>query len=162
MPWTKPYHPPLNERLDADLYSQSNCVIFITVRAFGSQSPFVSPPLNRRVLDILRSEQARLSCQVYTYCLMPDHLHFLISPTEDGASVLTFTSQFKGRATNESWKAGWQGKLWQPRYYDHFVRHNESLVNIAQYILDNPMRKQLVEQDDDWPWSGHMNPLPIW
>jgi putative transposase len=162
MPWTKPCHPPRNERLDADLYSQSNRVVFITVRAFGDHSPFVSPQLSTRVLDILRSEQTRLSCHVHTYCLMPDHPHYLISPAEDGVSVLAFTRQFKGKATNESWKAGWRGKLWQPRCYDHIVRHDESLVQIAQYILDNPVRKNLVEQCDDWPWSGHMNPLPIW
>ena len=162
MPWNKPYHPPQNQRLDPVLYAATNQVYFITIRAYRSQSPFVRPDLNRLVLDILVEEQRRQNCAVFTYCLMPDHLHFLTSPRQDGISVLTFTDQFKGKATNRSWKAGWTGKLWQARYYDHVVRTDESLVAIARYILDNPVRKGLVDCAEGWPWSGHMNPLPLW
>ena len=85
----------------------------------------------------------------------------------DGVSVgssgaaLTFTDQYKGKATNASWTAGWYGKLWQPRYFDHVVRTEESLVAIAEYILNNPVRQGLVENPDAWQWSGEMNPLPL-
>ena len=30
------------------------------------------------------------------------------------------------------------GRLWQRNYYEHIVRHNESLEGIQQYILKNP------------------------
>jgi putative transposase len=56
---------------------------------------------------------------------------------------------------------GRQGKLWQPRYFDHIVRAEEDLRAIAEYILNNPVRKGLVERAENWPWSGHMNPLPL-
>jgi putative transposase len=117
--------------------------------------------LNQLVLDVLREEEQRQNCAVFTYCLMPDHLHFLVSPRQDGVSVLKFTDQYKGKTTNRSWTAGWQGKLWQPRYFDHIVRAEEDLRVIAEYILNNPVRKGLVERAEDWPWSGHMNPLPV-
>ena len=160
MSCTKPYYSPRNRRLSSELYTHANWVYFITIQAYRSRSPFRLVALNRHMVDILRNEQARLHCQVFTYCLMPDHLHFLVSPCEDGASVLTFTDQYKGKTTNESWRLGWQGKLWQPRYYDHVVRDHEDLALIAQYILENPVRKGLVKYAEDWPWSGQMNPLP--
>ncbi len=125
------------------------------------QSPFVRADLNRLILDVLCEEQERQNCLVFTYCLMPDHLHFLVSPGRDGISILKFTDQFKGKATNRSWTMGWRGKLWQPRYYDHIVRAEEDLRAIAEYILNNPVRKGLVEQAADWPWGGSMTPLPI-
>lgn len=161
MSWNKPYHPPKNQRLDPELYTDANRIYFITIRAYKDQSPFVRGELNQRVLDVLHEEQDRQNCAVYTYCLMPDHFHFTISPRKDVISVLTFTDQYKGKATNQSWAVGWQGKLWQPRYYDHIIRTDESLIAIAEYILDNPVRKRLVEHAEDWPWGGHMNPLPI-
>ena len=161
MRWPKPYVQPRNQRLAAELYTQVNRVYFITIRAHRNQTAFVRPDLNVQVLDILRREQMRLHCRVFTYCLMPDHLHFLVSPCKDGVSVLAFTDQYKGKTTNESWRLGWHGRLWQPRYYDHVVRDDERLAEIAQYILANPVRKGLVEQDEDWLWSGHMNPLPV-
>jgi putative transposase len=160
MPWTKPYHPPRNQRLDAELYIHPYRVYFVTIRACQGRSPFVRPELNAHILNVLRSEHARLRCQVFTYCLMPDHLHYLVSPCEEVVSVLTFTNQYKGKATNESWKVGWRGRLWQPRFYEHIVRDDESLMEIARYILGNPVRKGLVQRPEDWPWSGCMSPLP--
>ena len=85
---------------------------------------------------------------------MPDHIRFLISPQVDGISVLTFTYQFKGKTTNLSWDMGWQGRLWQPRFYDHIVRSDENLLAIAEYILANPVRKGLAATPEDWPWNA--------
>ena len=123
--------------------------------------PFVRDELNQLVIEILRSEQARQMCGIFTYCLMPDHFHFLVSPLLDGRSVLKFTDQYKGKSTNGSWSVGWEGKLWQPRYFGHIVRSEESLFAIDNYILNNPVRRGLVAQAEDWRWSGHMNPLPL-
>jgi REP element-mobilizing transposase RayT len=55
----------------------------MTIRAYNNQSPFVVHALNTLALDVLREEQERQNCAVFTYCLMPDHLHFLISPNPD-------------------------------------------------------------------------------
>ncbi len=100
-------------------------------------------------------EMARDShCQIHVYCLMPDHLHFIINPTEDGCSVIQFIEKFKGKTTQLSWGLGWTGRLWQPRFYDRIVRSDESLSAICDYILQNPIRKGLVESVDKWPWSG--------
>ena len=106
MPWNKPYRPPRNQRLAPELYTYSNRVYFMTIRAYMHQSPFTRNDLNELIVDILREEQERQNCDVFTYCLMPDHLHFLVSPRQDGISVLTFTNQYKGKATNRSWTVG--------------------------------------------------------
>jgi len=161
MPWSKPNQPSRNRRLDPEIYQRTGQVCFITIRAYRNQQPFVSDGLNQMILDTLRAEQDRLACSIYTFCLMPDHLHYLGSPREDGRSIHTFTEQFKGKTTNRSWKLGWHGKLWQPRYYDHVVRAEEDLRALAEYILNNPMRKELAARPDEWQWCGHMNPLPL-
>ena len=128
MPWTKPYRPPRNERLHRELYCQRDRVVFITIRAFTDHSPFLKPLLNSRIVQTLADDQLRLLCQVFTYCLMPDHLHLLASPEQDGTSVLTLADRFKGKSTNRSWSVGHEGKLWEPRYHDHIVRKNEDLA----------------------------------
>jgi len=93
MPWDKPYHPANNQRLDPDLYAQANRVVFITVRAYLNCIPFADAQLNQMILDTFRKEQERQNCSVFTYCLMPDHLHYLVSPNVDGISSLKFTDQ---------------------------------------------------------------------
>jgi putative transposase len=162
MPWTRPYVPPRNQRLSPDAYGRADWVYFVTIRAFRGQSPFTDPLRNRLVLDILCAEQERQDCLVFCYCLMPDHLHFLVSPHRDGVSVLTFTDQYKGKSTNQSWTVGWHGKLWQPRSFDHCMPYDRAWAKTGDYILNNPVRRGLVPKAEDWPWSGQMNPFPTW
>jgi putative transposase len=161
MPWNKPYEPSRNQRLDPDLYCQRHQVCFITVRAYQDQLVFTRRDLADLVIAVLREQAAQSACTVFTYCLMPDHMHFLAAPQQDGASVLRFADQFKGKSTNRSWQVGWRGRLWQPRYYDHIVRREESLFKIVEYILHNPVRKGLVARPEDWPWSGQIDPFPL-
>jgi len=161
MPWKKPFTPPHNQRLEPDLYEQAHRITFITIRAYQHATPFTKENLNKMIIDTILEEQERLQCLVFVYCLMPDHLHYLIGPKHDGISVLSYTNQFKGKTTRRSWKYGWEGKLWQPRFFDHIVRKDEDLRNITTYILNNPVRKEFVNHASEWQWSGSFAELPL-
>ncbi len=160
MPWNKPYSEPRNSRLEPNAYQLVNAVYFITIRAYGRASPFTNAGLNQCLIETLHEEEIRHNCSVYTYCLMPDHLHFLVSPQREGASVLRFTDAYKGKTTNRSWSHGWKGRLWQPRYFDHMGRREESLVAISEYILNNPVRAGLAGRPEEWQWSGYISRWP--
>ena len=45
-------------------------------------------------------------------------------------------------------------RLWQPSYYDHVLRKDEDTVAVARYILENPVRKDLVEHFKEYRFSG--------
>lgn len=45
-------------------------------------------------------------------------------------------------------------KLWQRGYYEHIVRKNEDLLEMAKYIVNNPLRKGLVSKSEDYRWQG--------
>ncbi len=112
---------------------------------------FRAATLNARLFDLL--QEGREWCAAFTRWLIPDHLHFLPSSCQEGVSVVQFAGRCKGRATNESWKLGWEGKLWQPRHFDHFVRRDEDLGAIILFVMQNPVRRGLVERGEDWPWG---------
>ena len=155
-----PYVASRNERLSAEQYAIAGNVGFFTVRAYKDHAPFVKAELNEAVVAALFAERLRLGTELYVYCVMPNHLHILIGPKESGRSMLTFVDQFKGKSTRVSWAYGWKGKLWQPRSYDHLVRRSEGLREIAEYIINNPVRKGLVESSGAYRWSGLLDPLP--
>ena len=46
--------------------------------------------------------------------------------------------------------------LWQRSYYDHVLRKEELLRDVALYILGNPVRKGLVEEYAMYPFSGSL------
>lgn len=150
---------PRNIRQPQEVYQQQGIVWFITIRAYLFQSPFVRNDLNQMIIDTLMETSTTYQCHVFVYCLMPDHLHLLISPREQGASVLTFIERFKGKTTNQSWKLQWKGTLWQPGFFDHGLRQEEDFRETANYILENPVRKGLIDSPEKWRWSRMMEIL---
>jgi putative transposase len=75
--------------------------------------------------------------------LMPDHLHTLVSFPSD-KHMMTVVSQWK------EFLAKKLGINWQPNFFDHRLRNDESLRDKADYILNNPVRRGLVTRAEDW------------
>ena len=44
--------------------------------------------------------------------------------------------------------------LWQPGFFDHVLRNDESYSQKREYVLKNPVRAGLVPRADDWPYQG--------
>ena len=50
------------------------------------------------------------------------------------------------------WTAVQCGIEWQRDFHDHRLRRDESFSEKSDYILQNPVRAQLVERAEDWPY----------
>jgi putative transposase len=77
--------------------------------------------------------------------LMPDHLHALIGV--DGQTSLAQLIRDYKRIT-----AKIAGVRWQPNFFDHRLRHDESLTEKFAYICQNPVRAGLTLSEHDWPY----------
>ena len=113
----------------------------VVVRTHPGTAPFANSLLATAVCTLLRETSEELGTYLGVYCLMPDHLHTLVSPDRSGLELGNLVGRFKGLTTNASWDLGWTGKLWQPRFYDHIVRKSEGIAEVARYIYENPERK---------------------
>lgn len=78
---------------------------------------------------------------------MPDHLHLLVLGSDRG-SLIRFAQHFK-QATGFRHRG-----LWQRSYYDHLMRREETVADVANYIWDNPVRAGLVDDALSYPYSG--------
>jgi REP element-mobilizing transposase RayT len=111
--------------------------------------------LGSRARDIvLRSclHDHRKRCWVHCVIVMPDHVHMLLSPFE-GVSLTALIAAVKSSSAHLVNKAlGSRGPLWQSESFDHILRSDESVLQKANYILENPVRKKLVMSALDWPW----------
>ena len=76
---------------------------------------------------------------------MPDHLHALIGI--DGRDSLSQLIRDYKRIT-----AKLAGVRWQRNFFDHRLRHDESLAEKFAYICQNPVRANLVHDEKDWPY----------
>ncbi|MGI8824061.1 MAG: REP-associated tyrosine transposase [Chloroflexota bacterium] len=155
---TRPlYALPRNQRLTPALYTTLGQSCYFTICAASQLSPFGEGRFAGIAVDCLVGQQSKSGCRLDVYCVMPNHIHVIVTPILEGSSSLLYIDRFKGSCGREMRLAGWTGKVWQGRSYDRVVRNDQSLHEIARYILANPIRKGLCEHVDDYPWSGISN-----
>jgi REP element-mobilizing transposase RayT len=82
---------------------------------------------------------------------MPDHVHLFVR----GGRDFTLSSWIGGlkRAISVALESG---KLWQPGFFDHILRSNESYAEKWNYVRENPVRAGLVKTADEWPYQGEI------
>lgn len=148
-------------RLKGFDYAITNKVFFLTLCSREKQRIFIHETFNMEVIECIKEERKRVGHAVYVYCLMPDHLHLLSSPLESRISITQFMGGLSGKITRLSWKHGFYGKLLQRSFYDHLVRKEEDLRQIAEYILNNPVRKGLAEKWEDYLFCDFLDPMPL-
>jgi REP element-mobilizing transposase RayT len=85
------------------------------------------------------------------FCFMPDHLHALIMVDEGGAVLRAF-ARFK-QASAQAYRLAGGSRLWQRGFHDRILRRDEDLLRTIAYILDNPVRRGLCEDWQDWTYS---------
>jgi putative transposase len=147
-----PNNPHL--RLQEFDYSSPDHVFFVTTCARAGTTPFADERLAHVVVGALQWLRSERGVRLYAYCLMPDHLHVLLQLGSSGDTLGALVGSIKRFATMASWKFGYDGQLWQGRYYDHVMRTSEDGRRMAQYILENPVRKGLCGDSQTYRWSG--------
>lgn len=155
-------------RLPIEYYAASDCEFFFTICARHQGEPFTNPAMANAIVDALLWRKRHHNWKLYTYCLMPDHLHFVVQlPPHQiryfnaGArgivpeGILDHVGNFKKYTTTQIWwKQGGTGELWQRSSYDRMIWYNKSVEPVVHYALNNPVRKGLVARWEDYPYSA--------
>ena len=106
----------------ADFDYREHVPYHVTVGTPRGTTPFTNCRLAPMVCKSLWRLCDEYRAYLGAYCLIPDHLHILLSPDRSGMTLGDIVGRIQGTTTNESWKLGWKGPLWQKRFYDHIVR----------------------------------------
>ena len=83
---------------------------------------------------------------------MPEHVHLLVSEPESGTLAQAMQSLKQGVERRLALRA--KDSFWQERYYDFNTWSEHKFVEKLRYIHRNPVKRGLVAQPEDWPWSS--------
>jgi REP element-mobilizing transposase RayT len=90
---------------------------------------------------------------LYAFVVMGNHVHVLFTPRIELAKIMQgikgFTSRKINLLQNETGRV-----FWQDESFDHWVRDEEELFRIIDYIENNPVAAKLCEKPEDWLWSS--------
>ncbi|MFH0883512.1 MAG: transposase [bacterium] len=108
---------------------------------------------------LLATSCKKTGAEILAWCLMPNHVHFVIVPHEEDDLRKTFSEPHRiyARIINE--RERWRGHLWQQRFAS-FPLDSHHLIAAVRYIELNPVRARLCRLPQEWKWSsarGHLS-----
>ena len=104
------------------------------------------------VAQILQAAR-ELEFDVTAYCLMPDHVHLLLTARLEAADLTRFVKHAK-QVTGFTYRRATGQGLWQPGYHERILRDDEATLAVARYVLENPVVAGLAKALGEWPLAG--------
>jgi len=82
---------------------------------------------------------------------MPDHIHMLVQIGQTPLhGIVNQLKSYSARLLNR--EIGRSGRFWDHGFHDHALRKEENMVDVARYIVANPVRAGLVRRYGDYPY----------
>ena len=103
--------------------------------------------------DLLGAAAAKAEAQIWCYCLMPNHVHLVVVPSDEDGLRRTFADAHRRYTGFINARHRWTGHLWQGRF-GAVAMDEAHLANAVRYVSLNPVRARLVPRAADWPWSS--------
>jgi len=142
---------------------------FFTVVTHARAEFLCDGPARRLLRIAIRDCQAQRPFTVQAFVLLPDHLHCIWSMPDGDADYSTRWGVIK-KAFTEAWLEAGGGELgisvarkgdrrrgvWQPRFWEHWIRDRKDFERHLNYIHYNPVKHGLVCCPHAWPYSTFM------
>ena len=125
----------------------------ITQRGSRNQKVFFSSADRRSYMGILKEEIEKHCVEIWAYCLMDNHVHFIAVPPNRDSLAKVFREAHKRYARMINQRQGWRGHLWQERFHS-FVMDEQYLYAAVRYVEKNPVKAKLVERAEHYAWSS--------
>jgi putative transposase len=106
-----------------------------------------------RYLNWLHEYALRYTMDIWAYCLMPNHVHFICVPKAEDALARAFNTLHMRYAQYFNSKRGVRGHLWRARFMSCAL-DDRSVREEVRFIETNPVRARIVERAEDYSWSS--------
>jgi putative transposase len=125
----------------------------VTQRGNRREATFFGDEDYRLYLHLLAGATAKAGAQVWAYCLMPNHVHIILTPADPDGLRRTFADLHRRYTAHINARNRWTGHLWQGRFCS-VPMDEPHLFRAARYVSLNPVRARLTARAEDWPWSS--------
>ncbi len=127
----------------------------VTSRGDRKEDIYLSDADREIFLSILSVACERFQWHCHSYCLMGNHYHLLIeTPLGNLAKGMHYINSVYTQKFNKS--HGCVGHVFQGRYKSILVEKDSYLLELARYIVLNPVRANMVKDVSEWRWSSFL------
>lgn len=125
----------------------------VTQRGNRREAVFLGPQDYALYRDWLAESCRKFGVACWAYCLMPNHVHLILAPSDAAGLALALARAHRLYAGYFNARARQTGHLFQGRF-GSVAMDEDHLMAAARYAALNPVRAQLVERAQDWPHSS--------
>lgn len=135
-----------------------------TARGNARQDIFLDDEDRRRFLGVLERVVSRFHLVLHAYCLMSNHFHLLVETPE--ANLSSAMRQLNGVYTQAfNRRHNRVGHVLQGRFKAIVVERDSYLLELARYVVLNPVRARLTRKPETYAWSSYratagLTPVP--
>ena len=152
-----PNNPDLKHDNQKRLFAfYDNLINDVQTNVSLTDNPIIAKVIYDKILS-LHNEKYYL----YAFTIMPNHVHLLYKPVTVEGIPLPLSqimhSLKGGTAFDINKLSNRKGRLWMREYFDYMIRSEQELINIIDYIRNNPVKAKLVNVCEDWQWTW-LNP----
>ena len=152
-PLNRAFHLP---RLPREHY-QADAVVFWTLTVFDKAKGWLTPAFHQRFRELMLHAAAREGLVCPIYCLMPDHIYLV------WMGLRLDSDQINGMAFLRTYlEPELLPAKFQPQPQDEVLREEQrkrnAFAKVCVYIAANPVRTELIGENEIWPFTGCVIP----
>ena len=126
----------------------------VTARINRSEMIFLPEEDKQLFLSVVKRAKKRYRFQLKNFCIMNNHIHFLIKPGENESLSRIMQWILSVFAITWNRKHNLKGHLWGERFYSRIIAGITDFLRVFMYIDDNPVYAQLVDCPWKWRFGG--------
>jgi len=129
------------------------CPHHIVQRGNRRQPVFFNDQDKVTYLELFSNHAVISGINVWAYCLMDNHVHFVAVPLEKTSLARGIGVTHKKYTRMIHFREGWRGYLWQGRFFS-VPLSDQYLYAAMRYVEKNPVRAGIVSSAEDYRWSS--------
>jgi REP element-mobilizing transposase RayT len=129
-------------------------IYHVMLRGINKQNLFEDEEDRQRFIDTLRYYKNISNYEMYSYCLMDNHIHLLIRETTESVSqIIKRISSSYVYWYNQKYDR--LGHLFQERFKSEVVESDEYVLMVLRYIHQNPVKAGITNEIRGYLWSSY-------
>ena len=122
-------------------------------RGNRNQPVFFSNDDKAAYLQLLKTQIRLHQVQIWAWCLMDTHVHFVAVPLKKETFARAFAETHRLYSRRINFREGWRGYLFQGRF-SSFPMNEQYLYAATRYVENNPVKAGITSKAEDYPWSS--------
>lgn len=132
------------------------CPHHIVQRGHNRSAVFITDEDYQYYLHNLFDWKQQLEIKLYAWCLMTNHIHLIVEPTNEPMDLSLLMKRINGKQAAYTNKLeGRSGSLWEGRYKASPIQTETYLLSCLRYVELNPVRAGMVKAPEDYRWSSY-------